>query len=154
MEPDPSFDGMFVRPAVWIYGWERTMDTLIGYLREGTDAEKWGAVNALYHAVGAWRPPYRPVAVDHPTGGRVMAVVHEELLRQFIQTNDLALRRTIVRWLDPIDSYPPRLRDLARRAHEIARNHPDGFVRTAGMSVDEDGTTSFFPLPPREQCGG
>ena len=112
------------------FGWQRTMEALLHYVRNGSDAEKWGAVNALYHASVAWKPPYGPVQIDAPTCERFGALIGEEMLRQFVQTNDLALLQTIVRWLRPVDAYPPRLRDLARRAHEIARNHPDEFVRT------------------------
>ena len=150
LEPDPSFDGIFVMPAVWIFGWQRTMEALLNYVRNGSDAEKWGAVNALYHAGGAWRPPCGPVQIDAPTRERLGSLVHEEMLRQFVQANDLALQQTIVRWLRPVDAYPPGLRDLARRAHEIARNHPDEFVRTSGTSVGEQGKRLFSPLPTRE----
>jgi hypothetical protein len=147
LERDPSFDGYFVRPAVWIFGWQRTMEALLRYLANGTDAEKWGAVNALLHA-SAWR--HYPVPPDAPMADQLVTLRDEEMLRQFVQTHDVALHQTIVRWLRPVDSYPPRLRDLARHAHEIARNDPDDFVRTRGHSVGRHAKTLISPLPPRE----
>jgi hypothetical protein len=153
LERDPSFDGQFVVPAVWIWGWAPTVQALTRYLSDGTDAEKWGAVNALYHASGAWRPPFGPVAVDAEEGARVWNRVQEEMLRQFAQTTDVPLQQTIGRWLEPVPSYPPSLRELAERAHQIARRHPDRFVRTAGRSFDDEGTL-YSPLPPREEKDG
>ena len=81
------------------------MEALLHYVRNGSDAEKWGAVNALYHASVAWKPPYGPVQIDAPTCERFGALIGEEMLRQFVQTNDLALLQTIVRWLRPVDAY-------------------------------------------------
>jgi hypothetical protein len=126
LERDPSFDGQFVVPAVWIWGWAPTVQALTRYLSDGTDAEE---------------------------SARVWNRVQEEMLRQFAQTTDVPLQQTIGRWLEPVPSYPPSLRELAKRAHEIARRHPDRFVRTADRSFDDEGTL-YSPLPPREEKDG
>jgi hypothetical protein len=149
LERDPSFDGKFVRPAVWMFGWAATVDGIARYVRDGSAAEKWGAVNALYHASGAWRPPYGPETIDLETWDEHWRPVTEAMLTEFVSTKDLPLQQTIVRWLMPVDNYPPALRNLARRAIEIARSHRDPFVRDAGMEIDEDGRARFRSLPRR-----
>ena|SRR5215217_5084244 len=150
LERDPSFDGHFVRPAIWMFGWAATVDAITRYLHDGTAAEKWGAVNALYHASGAWRPPYGPETIDARTFAAHWRPASEAMLTEFVHTTDRSLQQTIVRWLGPIEQYRPSLRDLARRAHEIARNHSDAFVRRAGTDVDKEGHVRFRPLPSRE----
>lgn len=42
-EPDPSFCGRFIIPAVNSYGRRRVMTVLLGYLRDGTNPERAGA---------------------------------------------------------------------------------------------------------------
>jgi hypothetical protein len=129
LERDPSFNGWFVGAAVWLFGWAATVDALRRYVLEGFLAERMGAVNALYHAMAAWRLPWGPETVEPETLDAHCRAVDEALLTTFLQTTDGRLQQRIVDYLRPVNKYPRDLRHLARRAHEIRGGAPprDGF---------------------------
>lgn len=57
-EPDPSFCGDFVAPAVAAFGRRAVMVALLGHFETGTDHERAGVARAIYHA--GRRPRSRP----------------------------------------------------------------------------------------------
>ncbi len=60
-DPDPSFCRWFVEPAVYAFGLRRVAAALVDHLRNGTDAERAGAVRAWYSAHVPLRPDRSPL---------------------------------------------------------------------------------------------
>jgi hypothetical protein len=62
-ERDPSKNRVFVEPCVATFGLRRVNETLLGRFENGSDQEKAGAVQAMYHVglIGVrdsyWRQP-------------------------------------------------------------------------------------------------
>lgn len=54
-DPDPSLNAEFIKPATAAFGCLRVREALLGYLRDGTNAERAGAARASYWASAAWR---------------------------------------------------------------------------------------------------
>lgn len=53
------------------------------------------------------------------------------LLREFVNNPSVLVRQHIIPHLDLIDlsSYPEELQPLVRQAIQLARNHPDAYIR-------------------------
>ncbi|HEU4556229.1 MAG TPA: hypothetical protein VFS20_00220 [Longimicrobium sp.] len=121
LERDPSANRMFIEPCVSSLGARRVLEVLLGYLETGTDAEKAGAASARYW-VG---PNPRNEDVEE-----LKARFHCQMLRELVQNPDLDVRRRIIPMLrlEP-EAYPQELRPLIPVAVEIARSHPDNYIR-------------------------
>ncbi len=121
LERDPSNNLEFIRPCVLSYGATRVCTALLEYLETGSNEEKAGAVSALYWARGL-KPDEDMSEIDSRT--RV------DMLQEFVNNEDLRVRRRIIPalHLEPQD-YPPELHPLIERAIEIARAHPDEYIR-------------------------
>ncbi len=159
-ERNPSSNRAFVEPCVRSTGWQRTAQALLVYLRDGTDFEKAGAVNALYHtfAFRSRDPLYLKDRVpdlaesegESPsdTGARF----HRLVLEEFVKNPDVGVRRSAVTWLRDANDYPPDLRGLAREARRIALSHPDEYIheRAEIKWGDQHGEkVQFSALPHR-----
>jgi len=121
LERNPSFNRRFIEPCVRSLGGRRVLEELLRYLESGTDAEKAGAASALYWAFGNPR-------------NEELAGLWERLrcrmLREFVDNPDLNVRRRIIPMLhlEP-EAYPEELRPLIKVAVQVARSHPDEYIR-------------------------
>lgn len=120
LERDPSLNRAFIEPCVRSHGARRVLRALLGYLESGTDAEKAGAASAVY-----WTGNPRDEDL-----GELRQRINCRILREFVENPDLGVRRRIVPMLrlDP-GAYPDELRPLIAVAVEIARAHPDDYIR-------------------------
>ncbi len=121
LERDPSYNRLFIDPCVHGFGATRVCSALLKYLEHGSNEEKAGAASALFWA---WRP--KPGEDMSDLQGRV----RDNLLREFVYNEDLEVRRRIIPQLNlEPHHYPGELRPLVQRAIEIARAHPDRYIR-------------------------
>jgi hypothetical protein len=121
LERNPSANRVFIEPCVKSLGGRRVLEALLRYLESGTDAEKAGAASALYWAFGNPR---------NEELGELWERIRCRMLREFVGNPDLNVRRRIIPMLqlEP-EAYPEELRPLIQRAIEIARSHPDEYIR-------------------------
>lgn len=155
-EPDPSFVRCFVEPPIASFGVGRVQAYLVKVLESGTPFRKANAVHAQY-----W---LGPVAFDgHELNSSYDPDVRERhleeleifsdrwcelLFENFVNVDDLHLRRCIVRELDlEVDHYSETFRPLVQRARDIALGSKDEFIRAF---LDSGRTWSFPGLPPPE----
>jgi DNA-binding CsgD family transcriptional regulator len=161
-DTDLSFNRFFVEPCVRCVGWQRTTQGLLGFLASGSDFEKTGAVNALYHSIGYSDPVARDIedAVPDPaesegeTPGETLRRLNAMMLEEFVRNPDLHVRRSICTRLHKPDDYPPQLRTLAEEARRIALAHPDEFIRERAEITylpRPDSKVQFSALPRRER---
>jgi hypothetical protein len=121
LSPHVTAGRAFIPPCVRSLGVRRVLQQLLRYLESGTDAEKAGAVSALYYAV------------DNPRDEDV-ADLRERLrclmLREFVDNRSVYVRQRIIPSLslEP-EVYPQELRPLIPLAIESARAHPDEYIR-------------------------
>jgi len=157
-ERDPSKNRAFVQPCVATFGLRRVNETLLQWFENGSDLEKAGAVQALYHVglVGVpdsyWRRPDSAAAV------KLVADLWMRqrclLLREFVNNPSLLVRQRIIPHLDLIDpsSYPEELQPLVPQAIQIARNHADAYIRhRLEIEMGSDERQLFAPLPAMER---
>ena len=121
LAPSAAAGRWFVTPCVKSLGARRVLERLLRYLESGTDAEKAGAVSALYYAG------------DNPRNEEVADLWERlrcRMLREFVGNPDLDVRRRILPSLklEP-EAYPEELRPLVPVAVGIARSHPDEYIR-------------------------
>jgi hypothetical protein len=141
-DPDPSLNAMFIKPATAAFGCLRVMDALLGYLRDGTNAERAGAARASYWASATWRWEWasddrergwwiheRPSDPDGSLAS-LWREWREASLREFVANDDIDVRRCILPGL-PLSTrhYPDELHGLVAEAVSIARSHPDEYIR-------------------------
>ena len=121
MERDPSFNRVFIDPCVRSFGGQRVLEELLLLLESGTDVEKAGAASAFYWVRG------NPEKEDLT---EMRERIYRQMLREFVANEDLQVRRRIIPML-PLErrKYPKELRPLVARAVEIARAHPDEYIR-------------------------
>jgi hypothetical protein len=134
-ERDPSKNRAFVLPCVATFGLCRVSGTLLEWFATGSDLEKAGAVQAMYH-VGLISVP------DHywrqPDSNAVFKLVGDLwmrqrclLLREFVNNPSVLVRQRIIPHLDLTNvlSYPEGFRPFVSQAIQIARTHPDSYIR-------------------------
>ncbi|MFD7446403.1 hypothetical protein [Streptomyces sp. NPDC059909] len=143
-DPDPSFCGWFVEPALYSFGRRRVQAALVEYLRSGTDAERAGALRAWYWAgmpLGAHRSPaYAPNGTRDRALDATQDVQEawlEVSMQVYAEATDAWIRYRVLHML-PVsrESYPPRLHDLLERTLSIARADPDEDNRRWAHAVD------------------
>ncbi|MDY7226694.1 hypothetical protein [Hyalangium rubrum] len=116
-EQDPSRNRHFVEAAVHGVGQSAVHERLLWYMRQGVDAEKSGAMRALY-----WCPPPDAASVKETA---------RWLLDAFIRESDLDVQRNALSKLALIDwramdaGLQARLGDVLHRA----ASHPDVYIR-------------------------
>lgn len=136
-DPDPSFNRVFLEPALNAFGRGRVQVALLGYLRTGTDLERAGAARAWYWSALPLRMPFvraensgadsRPETDDRSA---VVAEWNEAALREFVRNEHVDVRRCILPGLSLRKSvHPPELHDLVDAAVATARSHPDEYIR-------------------------
>ncbi len=116
-EPDPSRNRHFVDAAVRGVGLAPVHVRLLWYMRQGVDAEKSGAMRALY-----WCPPPDVDSVKETARG---------LLDAFQRETDLDVRRTALSRLALIDwrAMDAGLRNRLAQVLHVAATHPDVYIR-------------------------
>jgi hypothetical protein len=136
-DPDPSFNRQFVEPALNAFGRRRIRSVLLEYLRTGTDLERAGAARAWYwtalplrlHDVRA-ENSHAETEGDSEDKAALVRAWNEAALQEFVVNEDLDVRRCILPGL-PLwpSAYPSELHALVEAAVEIARSHPDEYIR-------------------------
>ncbi|MBC2908200.1 hypothetical protein H4N64_43275 [Streptomyces sp. PSKA01] len=143
-DPDPSFCGWFVEPALHSFGRSRVQAALVEYLRSGTDAERAGALRAWYWTGMPLRAPRSPAHEPHGTRASAQDASQdvweawlEVSMQVFAEATDTWIRYRILLML-PVsrESYPPRLHDLFERTLSIARTDSDEDNRRWARAVD------------------
>lgn len=116
-EQDPSRNRHFVDAAVRGVGLAPVHERLLWYMRQGVDAEKAGAMRALY-----WCPPPDADSVKETARG---------LLDAFQRETDLDVRRTALTKLAGIDwrVMDAGLRHRLGEVLQLAAKHPDVYIR-------------------------
>ncbi len=144
LERDPSFTRYFIDPYVRTYGTKRVCTILLAYLETGTNEEIAGAASAYYHT---WGPQPGKDVTELRT--RIRSV----MLRTFVHNEDLQVRRRIipVLSLEPGD-YPEELRPLVKNAIEIARAHPDAYIRHR-VEVQLGAGGPYMAIPDTDKKG-
>ncbi|MFJ9118031.1 hypothetical protein ACIRJO_21040 [Streptomyces sp. NPDC102394] len=143
-DPDPSFCGWFVEPALYCFGRRRVLEALVAYLRTGTDLERAGATQAWYWAHMPLRAHRSPACA--PDGTRDPAIDCsrdaedawlEVSMQVLAEATDVGVRNRLFRML-PIsrEAYPPGLRDLFERSLSAARTDPDEDIRRWAGAAD------------------
>jgi hypothetical protein len=132
LEPDPSHNRFLVEPALAAFGRHRVLAALIEFLATGTNVESAGAANAWYWAnlpADYWTGPHTP-ASDQAVEAELYRQWRKTSLHVFINTNDLGVRQCLISILNlNAEKAPDELRDAVLRAIQIARTHPDHYIR-------------------------
>lgn len=138
LERNPSLNRDFIEPCVRSFGSRRVVEELLRYLESGTNAEKAGAASAYYWSGGN---PRGEVLAD--LGKRFCC----QMLREFIENDDLDVRRRIIPMLqmDP-SAYPEQLRPLVPQAIAIGRAHSDEYIRHR-TEIQLGGPGPFMAIP-------
>ncbi len=142
-EPDPSFCRWFIEPALYAFGRRRVCQALVDYLREGSDAERAGAIRSWYWAHlplrASRRPAYAPTGIRDPALDESRDIVDawlETSLRIFEHSDDLKTRRRVLLQLPASPTaYPPHLRGLLDENVAVAQVHEDQHIRHWGDAV-------------------
>jgi hypothetical protein len=116
-----SFNRWFIEPCVRSFGSRRVLEELLRYFDSGTNVEKAGAASAFYWVGG--NP--RNEELDD-----VILSIRCRMLREFVDNADLQVRRRIIPMLTlKSKDYPEEYRSLVPIAVDIARSHPDEYIR-------------------------
>jgi len=138
-ERDPSFNRKFVEPCVRAYGRRMTVEALLAFLERGTNFEKAGAANALY-----W------TSFGEDDLGDVRHVLRQKLLREFVENEDLDVRRAIIGKLSlKPEDYPEAMHPLVTQAIDIARSSSDRYLRHR-VEIQLGSGGPLMALPHRE----
>ncbi len=139
LERNPRANRQFIQPCVQSCGARQVLEVLLRFLETGTDAEKAGAASAMYWTLENPR--------NEDLAGPGERVRHR-MLREFVANPDLEVRRRIIPMLDlEPAAYPGELRPLIPVAVEIARSHPDTYIRHR-VEVQLGARGPLLPLPP------
>jgi len=157
-ERNPSKNNAFVKPCVATFGLRRVNETLLKWFEIGSEMEKVGAVQAMYWASlirGRDSDRQRPEArVWFESVGDIWMRQRCRLLREFVSNPSVVLRQRIIPHLDLSheSSYPEEVRPLVPQAIQIARNHPDDYIRhRVEIQMGSSETPVFSPLPAMER---
>jgi hypothetical protein len=160
-EPNPSLNRNFVEPCIAAFGHRRVNEALLDMVQHGTDFEIAGAVAALYWANMAVRyvgdvPKY---TLDHATPESRRAYLQLQdvwqrrrslFLRTFVTNDAVQVRREIIPQLELDEHlYPDELKPMVAQAIDIARHHPDDYIRHR-VEVQLGNEKLLKPLPPRD----
>lgn len=144
-QPDPSSPRWFVEPCLRCFGPHKVNAALLDLLESGTDAERIGAANALYFAMGlVGRDGVADEDIENLRERRRCLA-----LRTFVENENVHLRRSLIAGL-PLEEarYPKELRPLVPEAIRIARAHPDEYLRHR-VEVQLGAGGPYKPLPNR-----
>jgi hypothetical protein len=153
-ELNPSVCRTFVEPCISAFGQVPTIEHLMRVVRMGPDFDKAGAVNAMhwtYNEKGGADLTSRASsdhALEELVGRRRIL-----FMDTFVNNTNLDVRRSIMCQLElePL-LYPPQLKEKVKLAQEIARTHPDEYIRHR-VDVQLGRARSVYPLPQRQAPG-
>jgi hypothetical protein len=163
-EIDPSFDRRFVEPCVRVFGARRVNEYLLEVLESGDSFQKAGAVCALnwaqvsivYEIKGR---PISSLTIEDATPDSLVAYQalsdiwqwkKNLFVETFVFNTDVDVRRVLFGRLDLDDNaYEDTHKPLVRRAIEIARSHPDEYIRHQFQLYS--GETNLIPALPRRR---
>ena len=138
LESNPSFNRQFIEPCVESFGSAPVLSGLLRYLQAGTGEEKAGAASAAY-----WVPQREGDVSDVD----VRLQIHCEMLRQFVNNESVEVRRRIIPMLALDEArYPADIRALVARATQIARSHPDSYIKHR-IEIQLGAGGPFMPIP-------
>jgi hypothetical protein len=165
-ELSPSFNRRFVEPCMRVFGPRRVNEYLLAVLESGDDFHKAGAVSALYWA--AVRVSYRlmhpmtsPLQLRSEDADPESQALYDSLrdlderkrklfLETFVANPNLDVRRNVIASLELDESaYPDTHKHLVSRAIQIAREHPDQYIRDR-VEIQLGEVKGALPIPPRE----
>lgn len=166
-ELDPSFNRRFVKPCTRVFGPRRVNEYLLAVLESGDDHHKTGAVSALYWAqlpisYRVSSPAGSPLELKPEDADQESLAAHQALsdvwqrsrklfLETFVWNENLHLRRNLIASLNlDVGAYPDSHKPLVARAIDIARKHPDDYIRHR-LQVQLAETHLLWPLPRRER---
>lgn len=119
LEVCPSSNRTFIEICVKHQGLRAVLQSLVHYVRVGSNAEKAGAIQARY-----WASDFK----NDSTLKRLKLEFRELILDEFIENNDLLVRTNIVPYLEP-EAYPESMHEKFYNAAIIARNHDSEYIR-------------------------
>jgi hypothetical protein len=161
---NPSFNNQFVEPCIRSFGHRAVNEFLLALVEGNDNALITGAVAALYWAKIPLRfsgdvPAY---TLQHATPESQQEYLKltdvwrrkaEAYLRIFVTNEDLDVRRQIIPQLRLDESaYPDHLKPFVQRAIDIARSHPDEYIRHR-VEVQLGNVSLLRPIPPRQSSG-
>jgi hypothetical protein len=141
LEESSSQNRKFIELCLKTYGHREVYDTLLEYVKNGSNEEKKGAVRALY-----WAKPklvFEKNAKDHsfknatPESKKLYNSVrgleirkNNILLRAFIENEDTDVRRALIPALKlRVEYAPEEAKPLVEKVIEIARASDDKFIK-------------------------
>jgi hypothetical protein len=128
----------YITPCVKSLGARRVLELLLRYMETGTDAEKAGAASAVYYAYQNPR--------DEEVDG-LWERIRCRMLREFVDNPDLEVRRRIIALLEmEPQAYPEDVRPLIPVAIDVARSHPDAYIRHR-VEVQLGADVLLMPIP-------
>jgi hypothetical protein len=138
LEKNPSFNRSFVEPCVKSVGAARVLSALLDFLRAGTDEEKAGAASALY-----WVPRQS----DSESNTDLRQQIRCKMLYEFVNNEDLEVRRRIIPMLTLDErKYSEDFKPFIAKAIEIARSHPDDYIRHR-VEIQLGSSGPFMAIP-------
>jgi hypothetical protein len=160
-ETNPSFNRQFVEPCVKSAGHRAVNEYLLSIVEGDDNTKIAGAVAALYWANMQIRfagdVPQYTLQFATPESREAFVALNDvwqrkrdTFLRVFVNNEDVTVRRQIIPSLNLDESaYPDGLKPLVQRAVEIARNHPDEYIRHR-VEVQLGNERLLRPIPERQ----
>lgn len=173
IDDDPSFNRRFLEPCMLHFGSRRVHEYLLEVFETGTPFEQAGAVNATYWASVPVKDLLDMSAEwnDEEDTDEYLEKRNEEdkkwwmdltdiwerwknlLLEQFITNKSVEVQRSIISKLSfNAKLYPETHRPLVPKALQIARSHPDAYIRhRVGVQLGTETTLKALPHRQRFQ---
>ncbi len=161
-ETNPSFNRQFVEPVIESFGHRRVNEYLLDVVERGDDKAIAGAVAALYWAnmkiaFAGEVPKYTLEYATPESRARVLELKdvwdrkRETYLRVFVSNDNVTVRRQVIPSLNlDEESYSLELKPLVQKAIEIARTHPDEYIRHR-VEVQLGNERLLRPIPARSK---
>jgi hypothetical protein len=159
-EVNPSLNREFITPCIVSFGHRVVNVALLDIVETGSDFEKAGAVNASYWGGISLSFPEntQDFTVENATLESRAAYLELQdvwerrrclFLREFVSNENVEVRQSIIPSLKLDESaYPDDLKPLVSKAIEIARSHPDEYIRHR-VEVQLGNEKLLYPKPHR-----
>lgn len=161
-ETNPSFNRQFVEPVIESFGNRRVNEYLLDVVERGDDKAIAGGVAAFYWAnmkiaFAGEVPKYTLEYATPESRARVLELKdvwdrkRETYLRVFVFNENVTVRRQVIPSLNlDEESYSLELKPLVQQAIEIARSHPDEYIRHR-VEVQLGNERLLLPIPVRSK---
>ena len=159
-ETNPSMNRYLVEPCISSYGHRRVNEYLLDVVEGDNDDDIAGAVAALYWAnmslsFNADAPKFTLEHASPESREAYLALAdvwgrkRTTYLRIFLQNEAVRVRQQIIPSLSLDESaYPDEMQPLVRQAIDIARAHPDDYIRHR-VEVQLGNEKLLRPIPTR-----